>query len=428
MELLRYGADVSIANKEGSTPLIAATCRKHYRIVNLLLAEGADITKQNKDGQTALSLAQSNVLALLSGANTDSTILKAIIQGDSDRVQRLLEANRKEFPDHFSEESAPTLASKTPFMVACSLGLSDDALMSMLGRHLPVGEAFGRGPQFFDFKNNDLSFPSVRYKVPIFSARSGAYDACKVYFECKLRSRGVVRIGIASGSWRPKKVFLGIGNDDQSYGLDGWQGCVWFERARTLRSDVRWDKEQVIGVTIDTAEERVSFHKNGVPIEGIPDMDLSTVFGPDGVVPVCSFDNKMEAVFNFGSHAFKYPPSRRASASPGQWMSVDDYYRKHHADSSGGLLTIACAPPRCLELYDVSIGSWKAVTSASRLMRPCPAYDWCWAVSQDEPRVVRLVSRMLTERPHQVWELAAAEDENGRKAIDIAAPSCRWVL
>ena len=434
-ELLAYGASIAHTNDEGWSPLMAASFKGQYSIVRLLLKEGADIDKVSKDGSTALTLAKTSVSPLLLDAAIDRDLLKACIKGDLNAVKTIMSTNKKNFPDFFSEETAPTLASKTPFMVACSLGLSNDFLVDILSRNLPVGDAFGRGPQFFDFKNNDLSFPSVRYNVPIYSHSPEMRGSPKVYFECRLRSRGVIRVGIASAGWYPQKLFHGVGNDDGSYGLDGWQGCVWHSGSLSVVNNVRWDKDQIIGVTIDTAAKSVVFHRNGVLIKGIPEIDLSSLFSRDeGIVPVCSFDNKMEAVLNFGSHAFQYPPSRSSrnadsppdgSAEDVKWMSVDDYYREYHCSRSG-MYPGSFAPPRCLELYDTSIASWKAVTSASRLMRPCPAYDWCWAVSQDDPRVVRVVSRILEERQSQVWELSVAEDENGRKAIDIAAPTCKY--
>ena len=55
--LIRQGANVNSANRDGSTPLMAAATRGSDVIVKALLDAGAQVTAKNKTGQTALDIA-----------------------------------------------------------------------------------------------------------------------------------------------------------------------------------------------------------------------------------------------------------------------------------------------------------------------------------------------------------------------------------
>ncbi len=57
--LLDHGADPTIANDEGNTPLHGAVMRNRLRIVELLLEHGARLNAVNNDGETPASLATS---------------------------------------------------------------------------------------------------------------------------------------------------------------------------------------------------------------------------------------------------------------------------------------------------------------------------------------------------------------------------------
>jgi hypothetical protein len=78
-DLLAGGADVSIADDEGWTPLMASAASGHPEVTRLLLAAGANVDAQDPDGWTALCYACENcnaavVAELISGeARTDLT-------------------------------------------------------------------------------------------------------------------------------------------------------------------------------------------------------------------------------------------------------------------------------------------------------------------------------------------------------------------
>jgi ankyrin repeat protein len=55
--LIRHGANVNSANRDGSTPLMAAVARGSDVIVTALLDAGAQVTAKDKTGQTALDIA-----------------------------------------------------------------------------------------------------------------------------------------------------------------------------------------------------------------------------------------------------------------------------------------------------------------------------------------------------------------------------------
>ena len=59
--LIREGADVNKAHKDGCTPLYVASENGHTEIVNVLIKEGADVNKAHNDGWTPLYVASENV-------------------------------------------------------------------------------------------------------------------------------------------------------------------------------------------------------------------------------------------------------------------------------------------------------------------------------------------------------------------------------
>lgn len=96
-DLLAGGADVSIADDEGWTPLMASAASGHPEVTRLLLAAGANVDAQDPDGWTALCYACENcnaavVAELISGeARTDLTtkdgwtaLHMACVEGNSD--------------------------------------------------------------------------------------------------------------------------------------------------------------------------------------------------------------------------------------------------------------------------------------------------------------------------------------------------------
>lgn len=88
--LIKYGANVNIADLWKFTPLHEAAAKGKYEIVKLLLKHGADSTKKNRDGATPLDLARDgddDIADLLRGK---SALLDAAKKGNMSRVQRLI--------------------------------------------------------------------------------------------------------------------------------------------------------------------------------------------------------------------------------------------------------------------------------------------------------------------------------------------------
>ena len=55
--LLAAGAEVNAQDKNGITPLMAASLAGHREVVEFLLAKGAEVNAQDKSGKTALMFA-----------------------------------------------------------------------------------------------------------------------------------------------------------------------------------------------------------------------------------------------------------------------------------------------------------------------------------------------------------------------------------
>jgi uncharacterized protein len=55
--LLAAGAEVNAKDKNGITPLMAASLAGHREVVEFLLAKGAEVNAQDKSGKTALMFA-----------------------------------------------------------------------------------------------------------------------------------------------------------------------------------------------------------------------------------------------------------------------------------------------------------------------------------------------------------------------------------
>jgi len=56
--LLSSGANINIADNNGSTPLYIASKKGHINIVETLLSSGANINLADKEGKTALQIAK----------------------------------------------------------------------------------------------------------------------------------------------------------------------------------------------------------------------------------------------------------------------------------------------------------------------------------------------------------------------------------
>ncbi|RTE68952.1 hypothetical protein BHE90_016671 [Fusarium euwallaceae] len=102
--LLEKGADITAVDKNGVTPLIAASAAGHTEVVKLLLEKGADITVANNDGLTPLIIASAaghmEVVKLLlqkgaeiKVANNDglTSLIAASAAGHMEVVKLLLE-------------------------------------------------------------------------------------------------------------------------------------------------------------------------------------------------------------------------------------------------------------------------------------------------------------------------------------------------
>lgn len=88
--LIKYGANVNIADLWKFTPLHEAAAKGKYEIVKMLLKHGADSTKKNRDGATPLDLVREgddDIADLLRGK---SALLDAAKKGNLARVQRLI--------------------------------------------------------------------------------------------------------------------------------------------------------------------------------------------------------------------------------------------------------------------------------------------------------------------------------------------------
>jgi ankyrin repeat protein len=73
--LLEHGADVNVATKEGSTPLMGAASLPHAKVVRLFISAGANVNAQDDSGKTAL---------IYSAANETAEVAKILVAHGAD--------------------------------------------------------------------------------------------------------------------------------------------------------------------------------------------------------------------------------------------------------------------------------------------------------------------------------------------------------
>jgi ankyrin repeat protein len=151
--LLRYAADVSAKDHEGTTPLMqAATEYGGEELILLLLQHGADVSATNQDGDTPLMGAvrrgfdATADLLITHGANVSARnhegttpLMKAAKQGGEESILLLLQ--------HGADVSATDQNGDTPLMGAVRRGLDATAdLLITHGANVSARNHFGKTP------------------------------------------------------------------------------------------------------------------------------------------------------------------------------------------------------------------------------------------------------------------------------------------
>jgi ankyrin repeat protein len=106
-----------------------------------------------------------------------------------------------------------------------------------------------------------LGLPSIR-------GREVIVGDVKVYIEAILGSSDLLQIGIAASDWQPHTIHTGIGDHDESVGIDCSRQC-YFENGVTVTDKAipKWDVGTVIGVCVNGIKKTVDVLFNGKKLQ-----------------------------------------------------------------------------------------------------------------------------------------------------------------
>lgn len=142
-----------------------------------------------------------------------------------------------------------------------------------------------------------FSFNSIRANNCIISG--------KWCYEAIIITNGLQQIGWCQLTTKFSPNRGGVGDDDTSYGYDGYRKCLW--NKKQIPYGEIWDVGDIIGVCINLDDKKVEFYQNGkslgIACENIP------VGKNIGYFPGVTNEKEQKISFNFGRTNFyyKYP-------------------------------------------------------------------------------------------------------------------------
>lgn len=160
-------------------------------------------------------------------------------------------------------------------------------------------------PSFEVWNSSIWKFPTLRVSHPVSSG--------KVYYENQLKSKGCMQLGWALPQCVPKFGGNGIGDDDLSYGVDGYREAKWFNGSHDYGPNGwNWSEGDVVGHLIDFDEGLMHFSLNGHDLGVAFTLeDHGTRLWSEGVYAAGSFSKDTGAFYNFGqdpSYPLNYMP------------------------------------------------------------------------------------------------------------------------
>ncbi|CAH1792824.1 unnamed protein product, partial [Owenia fusiformis] len=124
-----------------------------------------------------------------------------------------------------------------------------------------------------------------------------AVTSGKWYYELEVITPGYMRVGYCKVSFKPGKE---LGEDDKSYGFDGYAAKKWHQGAESYGK--QWQEGDVIGCLLDITDKTITFSLNGELMmdsmgQEIAFKDISIT---EGYVPAFTLGAKQLGKLNFG--------------------------------------------------------------------------------------------------------------------------------
>ena len=185
LERIRSGADVNLAQPDGSRPIHWAVFRIDYELIGALIAKKANLNVRNDFGATpiaqAAELGDARLVKMLldagaerEGANPDgqTALMLAIKTGEPAVVDLLLKAGA-------NVNTVEKFHKQTPLMWAATAPRNAGALVKML---LAKGADFKPRAESVDWPSQITSEPRAQYRpvggltALLYAARNGCYD------------------------------------------------------------------------------------------------------------------------------------------------------------------------------------------------------------------------------------------------------------
>lgn len=169
---------------------------------------------------------------------------------------------------------------------------------------------------------NDCNYGTARANVAILSGRW--------YWEVKIKSGSLGRIGLCTEKFQPDSPYLALGSDQESWCYDGTRPAKFHNEAdsnQTQSYGECWDPGDVIGCLYDADAKTISFLKNGTNF-GVA-FTLTTV---EELYPAASVCRGTVFEFNFSRH-WQYPVKNayplQYQLTPNEMKSVTQLFDKY---------------------------------------------------------------------------------------------------
>ncbi|RIB17898.1 concanavalin A-like lectin/glucanase domain-containing protein [Gigaspora rosea] len=160
-------------------------------------------------------------------------------------------------------------------------------------------------PNGLEIRNDNFAFESIRATAGVTSG--------KWFYEVLLLTNGIMQIGYATKrcTFGPEEG-TGIGDDHYGFAYDGCRNILWANGISVpYGGNVPWKPGDVVGVYMDINLGCVRFFLNGKDLGMVHPLNIAQFrkLAESGLHPALSFTSYQQAIVNFGTEKFRYPPS-----------------------------------------------------------------------------------------------------------------------